>query len=74
MIKYSTRKAAKKLGISWRTINRYIVGKKFPLPKMQRIGGVRVRLWSEADIEKVRRILPKIVNGRKLRYKKQATK
>ena len=66
---YSTPQAAKKLGISLMTLNRYIAAKKIPLPPV-RLGGVRVRLWSEAEIETVRQLLPKIANGRKTRYSK----
>ena len=67
---YSTPQAAKKLGISLMTLNRYIAAKKIPLPPV-RIGGVRVRLWTEEEIETVRQLLPKIANGRKTRYKKK---
>jgi len=70
----STRDAAKKLGLSFTSLNRYIVAKKIPLPPLVRIGGVRVRLWGEKDIAKVRALLPKIKNGRKLRYKKSKRK
>jgi hypothetical protein len=31
-----------------------------------------VHLWTEASIEQVRQLLPKIANGRKTRYKKEA--
>lgn len=68
---YSTVQAAKKLGLSMMTIHRYMVGKKIPVPPMQRVGNVRVRLWSERDIERVRALLPKIADGRKLRYLKK---
>jgi DNA-binding transcriptional MerR regulator len=70
---YSTGEAAKKIGVSLITLKRYIAAKKIPLPPV-RVGGVRVRLWSEEDIEKVRRILPKIANGRKTRYQKSREK
>ena len=30
-----------------------------------------MHLWSEADIERVRKLLPKIKNGRKTRYQKK---
>jgi predicted DNA-binding transcriptional regulator AlpA len=70
----STRDAAKKLGLSFTSLNRYIAAKKIPLPPLVRIGGVRVRLWSGTDIAKVRALLPKIKNGRKLRYKKAKKK
>jgi predicted DNA-binding transcriptional regulator AlpA len=68
----STREAAKKLGISFTSINRYIADKKIiPLPPVVKIGGVSVRLWSDKDIERVRALLPKIANGRKTRYQKK---
>ncbi len=66
---YSTPQAAKKLGIGLMTLNRYIAARKIPMPPV-RIRGVRVRLWSEDDIKRVREILPKIANGRKTRYQK----
>jgi len=66
----STREAAKKLGLSFTSLNRYIAAKKIPLPPLIRVGGVRVRLWSDKNIAKVRAILPKLKNGRKLRYTK----
>ena len=70
----STRDAAKKLGLSFTSLNRYIAAKKIPLPPLVRVGGVRVRLWSEKDVAKVRAILPKLKNGRKTRYKRKARK
>jgi len=71
---FSTREAAKRLGISFPSINRYIASKKIRLPPLTRVGGVTVRLWSERDIEQVRALLPKIANGRKTRYQKQRKK
>jgi DNA-binding transcriptional MerR regulator len=70
MIFYSTGEAAKKIGVSLITLKRYIAAKKIPLPP-PRVGGVRVRLWSEEDIQNVRQLLPNIANGRKTRYKKK---
>ncbi len=69
-MKYSTRQVSKKLGISFASINRYIADKKIPLPPVVKVGDVRVRLWSEKEIERVRALLPKIANGRKTRYQK----
>ena len=71
---YSTREAAKILGISFTSMNRYIADKKIPVPPLMEVAGIRARLWSDRDIEKVRTVLPKIKNGRKLRYKKQKGK
>jgi hypothetical protein len=70
----STRDAAKRLGLSFTSLNRYIAAKKIPLPPLIRVGGVRVRLWSDKDIAKVQDILPKLKNGRKTRYKKKASR
>ena len=71
---YSTREAAKKLGLSLITLKRYVAAKKVPAPPVSQVGGMRVRPWSEKDIERVRKLLPKIKNGRKLRYKKKTKK
>lgn len=70
----STRDAAKKLGLSFTSLNRYIAAKKIPLPPLVRVGGVRVRLWNDKNIAKVQAILPKLMNGRKTRYKKKASR
>jgi predicted DNA-binding transcriptional regulator AlpA len=67
---YSTRDAAKKLGIDMSTLSRYISLKKVPEPKSVTSGGMTIHLWTEADIEHVRQLLPKIANGRKTRYSK----
>lgn len=72
--RYSTAQAAKRLGLSLMSIHRYMVSKKIPVPLMQRVGNVRVRLWTDRDIERVRALLPKIKNGRKTRYQKQRKK
>lgn len=74
MIGYSTREAARELGLSLSTLNKYIALKQIPLPPLTRVGGVRVRLWNEADIQTVREVLAKIENGRKTRFKKQKRK
>jgi len=63
----STREAARKLGISLISLQRYIAAKKISAPKLQSIGGVRVRLWTDRDIKRVRKELPGIKNGRSKR-------
>jgi predicted DNA-binding transcriptional regulator AlpA len=70
MATYSTRQAAKQLGISFTSLDRYIAAKKVPAPKATKIGNWNVRAWTDADIKRVREILPKIANGRKTRYSK----
>jgi len=72
MITFSTRQAAKKLGITDATLVRYIQAGKVPAPKSATSGGMTIHFWTEEEIEHVRRLLPKIANGRKTRYKKQS--
>jgi len=69
MSSVSTRGAARKLGISLISLQRYIAAKKITAPKLQRIGGVRVRLWTDRDIKRARKDLPGIKNGRSKRGK-----
>jgi predicted DNA-binding transcriptional regulator AlpA len=71
MLTFSTRQTAKKLGLDATTLSRYIAAKKIPAPKTIQLGGIRVHAWSERDIERVRKLLPKIKNGR---YKKATKK
>jgi excisionase family DNA binding protein len=70
MKQYSTREAARKLGLHLITIQKYIAEHKIPAPPLLRVGGGKLRVWTDADIEKVKNVLPKIANGRKTRYQK----
>ncbi len=67
---YSTREAARRLGISLISLQRYIAAGKVSAPKTRRIAGALVRPWSVRDIERVRKQLPKIKDGRRRRKKK----
>jgi len=69
--KLSTFQVAKKLGLTAVSLGRYIKAGKVPAPQETMAGGIRMRLWSERDIEKLKEVLPKIKNGRKTRYKKK---
>jgi hypothetical protein len=71
MLKHSTREAAKKLGINYDTLAHYVAVEKVPAPEIVTVGRRVVHMWTEAEIEHVRRLLPKIANGRKTRYKKK---
>ncbi len=64
---YSTRQAAKMLGIGLMTLNRYIAAGKVSVPPVHNIGGTRFRAWTERDVERVRKQLPRIANGRRKR-------
>jgi predicted DNA-binding transcriptional regulator AlpA len=70
MVLYSSRQVAKKLGIDIGTLSRYISAGKVPPPTTSTAGGMSVHLWTEAEIEHVSQLLPKIANGRKTRYSK----
>ena len=74
MIRFSTRQAAKKLGIAVSTLSRYISERKVPAPRTITIGELQVHSWTEREIERVREILPKIANGRKTRYIRERKK
>ena len=52
------------------SLSRYILMGKVPAPPEIMAGGMRMRLWSESDIERLKEVLPKIANGRKTRYQK----
>ena len=71
MVNLSTRQAAKLLGISHGTLAQYIRLGKVPAPRSITSGGATVHIWSEEEVEKLRKLLPKIANGRKTRWQKQ---
>ena len=54
MRQYSTREAAKKLGLSLLSIQRYIAAGKIPAPPVLNVGGGKLRIWTEEQIEHVR--------------------
>ena len=64
---YSTREAAKMLGIGMMTLNRHIAAKKVTVPPVQHVGGSRFRAWKQSDVERVRKQMLKIKNGRRRR-------
>jgi len=70
MASYSTREAAKRLGVSMATINRYILAETFPVPPLTKVGGVTVRLWTEKDIAKAQAIVCGFTDGRRTRHRK----
>lgn len=70
----STRQAAKILGLTHATLSRYITAGKVPSPEAITSGGMTIHLWTEEQIKRVRKLLPKIKNGRKTRYQKQKGK
>src|SRR5262249_17980811 len=76
MKRFTTTQAARLIGIHFDTLAHYVAVGKVPAPEMIPVGtGKRVvHLWTEAEIEHVRQLLPKIANGRKTRYQKLRAK
>jgi recombinational DNA repair protein RecT len=70
----STRQAAKRLGIHPDTLSHYIAVWKLPALTILDVGTTKLHAWTEEEIERARKLLPKIANGRKTRYKKQSAK
>ncbi len=67
---YSTGEVAVKLKLNRVTLQRYIAKNLIPVPVLRRVGKGRYREWTASDIERVRKQLPKIKNGRRKRRKK----
>jgi hypothetical protein len=63
--KLSTRQAAKKLGVTILTIQRHIAAGTIDAPPLMKVGTVKIRLWSDRDIEKARKVLSGTRPGRK---------
>jgi predicted site-specific integrase-resolvase len=70
MVRSSTREAAKRLGINYDTLAHYIAVGKVAAPEIAKVGKRVIHMWTDAEIEHVRQLLPKIANGRKTRYSK----
>jgi predicted site-specific integrase-resolvase len=66
----TSEQVAKKLGLTGVTLSRYISAGKIAPPKTASSGERTVYFWTEEDVERVRKLLPKIANGRKTRYSK----
>ncbi len=67
---YSTREAARILGVDRITLQRYIAKKVVAAPPLRKLGGGSFREWTPRDIRRVRKQLPKIKNGRRKKKKK----
>jgi hypothetical protein len=62
---FSTREAAKKLGVTILTLQRHVSAETVDAPALQKVGGVSVRLWTARDIGKARKVLAAVKPGRK---------
>jgi excisionase family DNA binding protein len=59
MRKYSTTEVAKMLGIHQPNLQRAIRERRITAPPIVKVGRMRIRLWSKADVETARRELRK---------------
>lgn len=53
MKRYSSSQAAKLIGVTLRTLQNWISDGKVKVPKLSTVGGVKVRLWSKADMDRI---------------------
>lgn len=72
MAAYSTSEAAKKCGVHQITLQRWVSEGKVAAPDKTRVGGVIVRLWTEADVDRLLKY--KQENYRKGRGRKPTSK
>jgi len=56
---FSTSEAAKKLAMHRVNLQNAIKDRRIPAPKLTKVGGVRVRLWTSRDIERARKAMRK---------------
>lgn len=57
---YTTREAAKKVGITRQTLQAWIAAGKVKPPKATRFGRWTLRTWTEADVTRLRRVKQRI--------------
>ena len=59
MRRYSTSQVAKLLGLHQPNLQRLIREKRIPFPPLQRIGKLRIRLWTLRDVKRAREAIRK---------------
>jgi len=65
MRKHSTAQVAKMLGLYQPNLQRIMAQGRVKAPPLVTVGGVKVRLWSEKDVERARKVLGKRKKGKK---------
>jgi predicted site-specific integrase-resolvase len=55
MTSYSTAQVAEILGIGTDTLHRWLKQKRVVVPNLQLVGGVKVRLWSEEQLNAIKK-------------------
>jgi excisionase family DNA binding protein len=57
--RYSTAQVAKMLELHQPNLQRLIREKRIPFPPLQRIGKLRIRLWTPKDVKRAREAIRK---------------
>ena len=68
---YSTAKVLKLVGIGAETLYRWMYEGKIPFPPLQTLAGMKVRLWSENEVNEVKRYKAEHYWGRGGRKKRK---
>jgi excisionase family DNA binding protein len=59
MRRYSTAEVAKMLALHQPNLQRLIREKRIPFPPLQRVGKLRIRLWTAKDVGRAREAIRK---------------
>jgi excisionase family DNA binding protein len=59
MRQYSTAQVAKMLGLHQPNLQRLIRERRIPFPALQRLGKMRIRLWTPKDVRRAREAIRK---------------
>jgi excisionase family DNA binding protein len=59
MRRYSTAQVARLLGLHQPNLQRLIREKRIPFPALQRLGKLRIRLWTPKDVKRTREAMRK---------------
>jgi excisionase family DNA binding protein len=68
---YTTVQVAKAANVPRATLQFWIASGKISAPRVRLIGGKAVRLWTEADVERVRKLKGTLRSGPKANKKKK---
>jgi hypothetical protein len=71
MAAYSTAQVAEILEIGTDTLHRWLKDKKVAAPKLSFVGGVKVRLWSDVDLDAAKKYKAEHYWGKGARKKRR---
>jgi excisionase family DNA binding protein len=68
---YSTGEAAEQIGVSRQTMQAWIDRECIPVPKLETVGRIKVRLWTAEHIKRAREFKGTLKPGRKPKSRKK---